>query len=203
MLTTYEHNNNTTVQPKTLRRYTLAQYLQREARSNDKHEFYNGHLVKMPNATFQHNLINSNTNFSIQNALIHKGLTQYFVIGDGQKVYIETENIALYPDMIIICETPIFYDGKTHLITNPLVIIEILSKATAHYDRTDKFTLYKLLPSFQEYVLIDARKVNIENRFQLEKDIWKFTHYNDLNTSLHLHSLDIHIALSDIYKRVF
>ena len=84
-----------------------------------------------------------------------------------------------------------------------IVVIEILSKATAHYDRTDKFTRYKLLPSFQEYVLIDARKVNIENRFQLEKNIWKFTHYNDLNTLLHLHSLDIHIALSYIYKRVF
>jgi Uma2 family endonuclease len=187
---------------KLLRQYTLEAYLQREERSSDKSEFYNGNIIKMPNAKFYHNLTTNNTTYAIQNALNTAKLEQYFVLGDSQKVYIEAENTAVYPDALVICEKPEFYQGLEYLLVNPLVVIEVLSKSTAAYDRKDKYSLYKMLPSLQEYVLIDSRKTYVETRYQLEPDIWKSTYYKNLTDIIHLQSLQISIPMTAIYKKV-
>ncbi|MEO0041400.1 MAG: hypothetical protein RL329_848 [Bacteroidota bacterium] len=184
------------------RQYTLEAYLQREARSSDKSEFFNGNIIKMPNAKFYHNLITNNTNYAIQNALYMAKLEQYFVLGDSQKVYIEAENTAVYPDALVICEKPEFYQGLEYLLVNPLVVIEVLSKSTAAYDRKDKYSLYKMLPSLQEYVLIDSRKTYIETRHQVEPDVWKSTYYKTVTDIIHLQSLQISVPMTAIYKKV-
>ena len=88
------------------------------------------------------------------------------------------------------------------MIVNPLVVIEILSKSTAKYDQIDKFSLYKLLLSFKEYVLIDPRKPAVETRFQVEKDLWRFTNYTDTSSLIALQSVDISISMEDIYRKV-
>ncbi|MEN9613455.1 MAG: hypothetical protein RLZZ628_4269 [Bacteroidota bacterium] len=184
------------------RQYTLKAYLQREERASDKSEFYNGNLIKMPNAKFYHNLITNNTTHAIQNALDVAQLEQYFVLGDSQKVYIEAENTVVYPDALVICEQPEFYQGLEYLLVNPLVIIEVLSKSTVAYDRKDKYSLYKMLPSLQEYVLIDSRKSYMETRYQIQPDVWKSTYYKNLTDMIHLQSLQISISMAAIYKKV-
>jgi Uma2 family endonuclease len=187
---------------KALRSYTLEEYLHREEHTIDKHEFYNGQIIKMANSKFYHNLIGSNTVYIIKKAFESSQNDNYMVLGDSQKVYIEAENAAVYPDAIVICEKPEFYKGMESMIVNPLVVIEILSKSTVKYDQTDKFSLYKLLPSFKEYVLIDSRKPAVETRFQVEKDLWRFTNYTDSNSLIQLQSIGISISMEDIYKKV-
>lgn len=184
---------------KTPRIYTLEEYLRREEQTIEKHEFYNGQIIKMANSKFYHNLIIHNITRVIGNILLD---SSYFVLGDSQKVYIEAENAAVYPDALVICEKPEFYKGMESMIVNPLVVIEILSKSTAKYDQVDKFSLYKLLPSFKEYVLIDSRKPAIETRFQVEKDLWRFTNYTESTSSIQLQSIGISISIDDIYKKV-
>lgn len=182
--------------------YTLEEYLRREEQTIEKHEFYNGQILKMANSKFYHNLIGSNTVYAIKKAFEFSQNDNFMVLGDSQKVYIEAENAAVYPDAIVICEKPEFYKGMESMIVNPLVVIEILSKTTATYDQTDKFSLYKMLPSFKEYVLIDSRKSAVETRFQVEKDLWRFTNYADPNTLIQLQSIGISISIDDIYKKV-
>ena len=179
--------------------YTFEQYLKREEGSTEKHEFYNGQIVKIPSSHFYPNLISTNISCSLSNKLID-GF--YYVVGSRQKVYIEAENAAVYPDAIVICEKPEFYKGLESMIVNPLVVIEILSKSTAKYDQTDKFSLYKMLPSFKEYVLIDSRKPAVETRFQVEKDLWRFTNYTESASSINLQSIGISISIEDIYKKI-
>jgi Uma2 family endonuclease len=88
------------------------------------------------------------------------------------------------------------------LLINPIVIIEILSKSPKKYDRTEKFTEYKTLPSFQEYVLIDSSKCHVETRFKEEPNLWRDTIVTDLSASIYLKSIDCSIALSDIYEDI-
>ena len=184
---------------KSPRLYSLEEYLRREAKAVDKHEFYNGIIQKMGNAKFNHNLITSNTSRLLGNALLEM---PFIVLGDGQKIFIESKNVAVYPDCLVICEKPVFYNGLEYLITNPLVVVEVLSRSTAQYDRTDKFSLYKTLPSFKEYVLIDSLGCEVETCFREEPDLWRFKTETDLAASVTFRALGVSIALSDIYRKV-
>ena len=168
--------------------YTLDEYLKREAKSVDKHEFYNGEIIKMPNAKFYHNLTSHNISTAIKIAakLLSK---KYLIVGDGQKIYIEPENVSVYPDGLVICEEPIYFNNQEFLLTNPLLIVEILSRSTQSYDRKGKFELYTNLPSLHEYVLVDPRRHFVETRFREEPDLWRIKTEKDPNQSVLLRSL--------------
>jgi Uma2 family endonuclease len=199
-------NGNVAIKPsltlRTPKAYTLEQYLLREERTLEKHEFFDGKIIKMPNAKFKHNLIATNVSFAIKLAL-RGSSTRYLVVGDGQKIYIPTENIAIYPDGIVICEQPIYYDNQEYLITNPLLVIEVLSRSTQSFDRGGKFDLYKSLPSFKEYILIDSRKYAVETRFQVSEEMWRMRPaVTDKTQSVFLESIGIQLALEDIYENI-
>jgi Uma2 family endonuclease len=181
--------------------YSLWEYLAREERAKDKHEFYNGIIAKMANAKFNHNLIAMNMAHALLNALKKTG-KKYLVLGDGQKVYIESENIALYPDALVIFEKPIFFEGRQDMLVNPIMIVEVLSRSTSLYDRTSKFDFYQEIPSFKEYVLIDSKKIKVETRYREEQDLWRITAYTTENQQIKLKSLDIFVEMDDIYENV-
>lgn len=181
--------------------YTLWEYLAREERAKEKHEFYNGIIVKMANAKFNHNLISLNTAYSLKIAV--KGLSEKFIVlGDNQKVYIEAENVAVYPYALVISEKPIFYQNREDILLNPVVIVEVLSRRTSLYDKTAKFDLYKSIPSFKEYVLIDPKKMSVETRYREEIDLWRITSHNAESQKLNLKSLGITLEMNDIYENV-
>lgn len=181
--------------------YTLDEYLRREEKSVDKHEFYNGQIVKMPNAKFYHNLTSGNVCAAIKIAvkLLSK---KYLVLGDGQKIYIEPENISVYPDGLVVSEAPIFYKDQEYLLTNPLLVVEVLSRSTQAYDKQGKFDLYTNLPSFHEYVMVDPKRYFVETRFREEEDLWRIKTEKDPTKSVLLRSMGISISLEDIYENV-
>jgi Uma2 family endonuclease len=181
--------------------YTLWEYLAREERSKDKHEFYDGKIVKMSNAKYNHNLIAANMLHFLRIEL-YKKEKKYIVLGDGQKIYVELENVAVYPDAIVIFEKPVFYQERTDILLNPIVIVEVLSRTTALYDRTAKFDLYQTIPSFKEYILIDHKKISVETRFREADDLWRVTKYYNENLKVNLKSLEVELAMNDVYENV-
>jgi Uma2 family endonuclease len=181
--------------------YTLQEYLAREAQSPQKNEFYNGQIIQMPGSKFKHNEISANMISLVKWAI--KPLPQKFrVITSDQKIYIEAENIAVYPDVLVICEAPQYWNQREDLITNPLLIVEVLSRSTRKYDRGDKFMLYQLLPSFKEYVLIEQNKPCVESWFQQSDKTWNKLIVNGLESTIPLRTLGISIALEDIYENI-
>lgn len=181
--------------------YTLEEYLLKEERSVSKNEFYNGQIIPMPGAKYNHNKIALNTIIAIDKAI--SNLETYFeVINSDQKIYIAAANTALYPDAIVICEKPEFCQGRTDLITNPMVIVEVLSRSTRRYDQKDKFALYQLLPSFKEYITIEQHKPHVESWFRQDEETWKINRSTELIQSIPIRSLGVELLLSDIYKRI-
>ncbi len=181
--------------------YTLEAYLLKEERSVSKNEFYDGQIIPMPGSKYAHNRISLNTIIAIDKAI--SGLATYFeVLHSDQKVYIEAENTALYPDALVISEQPEFWQGRTDLITNPVVIVEVLSRSTRKYDLKDKFSLYKLIPSFKEYITIEQNKPGVESWFKQDEETWKINRFTELNQALHIRSLGVNIPLAEIYKRI-
>ena len=181
--------------------YTLNEYLQFEEYSEEKHEYHNGKIIKMGNTKFYHNLVATNTSRAIGNAT--DSLNQRFlVVGDGQKIYVEPKNKVVFPDGLAVFEAPEFYDKSQVLITNPLLVIEVLSPRTEKYDESGKYDLYRLLPSFKEYMLIDPRKFSIETRFETETGVWKTDTQTDSKGSITLRSLGVSLQLVDIYQNI-
>lgn len=203
----YNDNNFTThslavLKPvKEPRLYTLAEYLQREERSKDRHEYFNGIITKRTMAKGPHNIIVASTTTALNNALDAMD-KEYSVFGSQQLVYFPELNFSVYPDVLAVAETPKYWDKNEVLLINPLLIIEVLSRSTRTYDRTDKFKEYKTLPSFQEYLLIDPDKCHIETHFREEPDLWRDKSYKKMEDVIHLKSVGCSIEVRSIYKKI-
>lgn len=183
------------------KKYTLAEYLTREVRSLHKHEFYNGEIVRMAGAKARHNQIAANVTGALKYAL--RPLPRKFIVyNSDQKVYIESENVGVYPDALVICEEPQFWQGREDLIINPLLIVEVLSRSTASFDKSGKFLLYEQLSSFQEYVLVEQNYPRVESWFRQTSTSWDKTVQLEVDAVIQLRSIGVSLPLSEIYEHV-
>jgi len=184
---------------KPVRKYSLAEYLQREAQSEHKHEFINGQIVKIPNSRYTHNLIA--TNFSTALSIATDELEKtYHIVGSYQKIYFPSLNDGVYADALAVCEKPLFWDDNELLLINPILVVEVLSKSTQRYDRTGKFSKYKTLESFKEYVLVHQDQHYAEVWYRERPGLWHESITTDLNGTLTLQSLGVEISMKRIYK---
>lgn len=186
---------------KASRVYTLEEYLRKDERSPERLEYYNGKIIQIPMARGPHNIITANT-ITILNNKINEIDADFTVFTNNQKVYLPALNYGLYPDALVVSESPKYWDENEVLLTNPLLIVEVLSKSTHKYDRQEKFEEYKTLPSFREYVLIDQTKMQVETRFREEPDLWRFKTYTNPEEPILLKSIGCSINMPAIYKKV-
>jgi Uma2 family endonuclease len=181
--------------------YTFEEYLRREEKATEKHEFYQGKIIKIPGGTYTHSEVTSNTITALKIAV--RPLSKLFRVFDSNlKILIDALDSGVYPDALVICEVPQFWNERLDVIANPLLIVEVLSPSTQAYDRLGKFELYKELPSFQEYVLISTDTPSVETRFREEPDLWRIRTVSDITHSVILRALGVSIPLSDIYENI-
>jgi Uma2 family endonuclease len=181
--------------------YTFEEYLRREEKSVEKHEFYQGKIIKMPGGTDIHSEIAGNMIATIKVAV--RPLPRKFkVYTSDLKIRIESLDSGVYPDALVICEQPEYWQNRHDVIVNPLVIIEVLSPSTQTYDRMGKFDLYKELPSFQEYILVSTDTFSVETRFREEPDLWRIKTETNIENIVNLRSLGVSISMADIYENI-
>lgn len=141
---------------------SIEEYFRAENKSIYKHEYHDGIIKKMAGGTFNHdNLAGKVVTFI--NLFLEENNLLYLVNGSDTKIRIEQYNKFVYPDAVVICEKPEFYQNRKDTITNPLVVVEVLSDSTKEYDRTLKYEYYRTIPSFKEYVLVhqDRKHVSV------------------------------------------
>jgi len=132
--------------------YTFAEYLTLERDSEIKHEFDAGEILAMSGGTARHSALAMNVGFALRGAR-PDGCT---VFQSDMRVRIVATGRATYPDVSMVCG-PIEYDAEdtAHTtITNPVLIVEVLSVTTEKGDRGNKWMHYQRIPSLQEYVLV-------------------------------------------------
>lgn len=180
-------------------RYTLAQYLAIEKKSNIKHEYFENEIFTMAGASDAHNEIFSNLFLHIASKLKGTPCRPY---GSDKRLHIPENSLYTYPDISIYCNglKPSATDKDSSIL--PTTIIEILSESTQSYDRGDKFKLYRDIPSLKEYILIDSEQVAIESFFLNENNNWELEEYASQTEKLCLKSLNMEIAIQDIYENV-
>jgi Uma2 family endonuclease len=182
-----------------IRPMTLEKYFQAEENAVEKSEYHNGFIVKMAGGTFNHDNIASKAIHLLLN-FVEESEIVYFVNGSDTKIRIENHDKVVYADALVVCEKPIFYNDRSDTITNPLLVIEVLSLSTANFDKGLKFEYYKSLPSFKEYVLIhqDAKQVSVFTK--QTDDTWVIKDYKGDETTAVLHALQgCPLALKRLY----
>ena len=183
------------------RRVSLETYLDKEANSLEKHEFYNGKIVRMPGAKAVHNQIAAQFTSALIVAL-EDIKPNHIIYNSDMKIYIPLFNHAVYPDAVVVCEAPEYWNGREDMILNPILVVEVLSNSTEDYDRGNKFMKYKTLDSFKEYVLVRQDKYQVETWHRELPGLWRETIEEDKTKDIKLASLGISISLSKIYKNV-
>jgi Uma2 family endonuclease len=182
------------------RRYTVAEYLELERQTGEKFNYYNGYLVPMPGGTISHSRICINVLQLLANAL--HASSEYEVFGSDQRVAIPEYQLYVYPDVIVVAGLPIRSEHDTQAITNPVLIVEVLSDSTAGYDAGKKFEYLESLPMFREYVLIRQEKPEIKKFFREEADLWHKEIVSGIESEVYFRSIGIGIGLGLIYRRV-
>jgi Uma2 family endonuclease len=178
---------------------TEKEYLDAERLALDKHEYYKGEVFAMSGASIAHNKIFSNIFLDIGNKLKGKNCQPY---GSVLRIHIPKNTLYTYPDISIICGDPETTDANFDTITNPSVIIEILSSSTRNYDKGEKFTLYREIDSLQEYILIDSERIMVEKFIRNSDNSWQLTEYKSMDKSFAITTLTIEIQLAAIYEGV-
>lgn len=179
--------------------YTIAEYIALEEVSEMKHEYRSGRVYAMSGGTINHGIIGGNIFRVLGNTIENEG-KDCIVINSDVKIFSEKDDVFVYPDTTIVCGGMETSEKEKNAITNPMIIVEVLSKSTGNYDRGDKFRLYRSFPSFKEYILIDQDKPVVDILFRDENNQWRFASYVGLEANVYINSLDIHIPMTKIYK---
>ena len=177
------------------RHYSIDEYLEREATSDQRHEYLHGMIVAMSGGTGDHNTITLN---------LYRAFDS--VRGRGCRAYVIDMRVAMpsglytYPDLVAICGAPVMLPRKGTTITNPIVIAEVLSQDTARYDRGKKFEMYKSIETFRDYLLINQDVIDVEHRWR-DGDLWQSARYAR-DQSFTLAGIPLTIAVDPLYEDV-
>ena len=174
--------------------YTVQEYLDLEREAEFKSEYWGGQIYAMSGGTATHSELSAR--------LVHL-LSRYCpedcrVYDSNLKVYVEQSDVCVYPDAMAICEQqPQFWNGQTDLVTNPSIVMEVLSRSTARYDRNMKSGYYRSIPSLQHSLLISQDRVSVEWFARQDDRTWIATNY-----SKESNVLPFQIPVAEIYKRI-
>ncbi len=181
------------------RYYTPDEYLTQEEVAEFRSEYRDGEIVSMTGASINHNQIAGNVYAFLKFMLRKTDIKPY--IGD-LRLWIPQYRQYTYPDVFLIQGQPVFQERRTDTITNPCLIVEVLSKSTKDYDRTDKFRYYRSIPQLQEYVLINQYKIEIEHYTKADGNSWLFRAYEANTDKIALASINLEMTIEDIYENV-
>jgi Uma2 family endonuclease len=178
---------------------TPEEYLEKEAISLDKHEYFQGEVFAMSGASISHNVISMNCSFDLKLKLKGKPCKPY---GSDLRVHIPANTLYTYPDLSVICNEIEKTNDKFDTIKNPTVIFEILSKSTRNYDQGEKFALYRQIESLKDYILIDTDEVKVIKHSKNTDNSWNLIEYKSINDAFLISSLGIEMELTSIYDDV-
>jgi Uma2 family endonuclease len=179
--------------------YSKEEYLALEECASYKSEYVNGEIFAMAGGSLNHSIICLNVNWAIREIIARKDCIG---LESNVKVEIQRGKQYLYPDAMVVCGKIEFAPNRTDTITNPILIIEVLSPTTEVFDRNKKFAAYRTLPSLREYVLVYQDEPQIEAFFKEDAKTWRYTVARELDETIRLLSLECDLALREIYRKI-
>ena len=180
-------------------RVTEAMYLAMERASEVKHEYLDGEVWAMAGASPRHNALAVAVGSHLYTALRGSACRP---LSSDQRVHVPATGDYCYPDVTVICGEPSYHSADPDSITNPKLIVEVLSRSTAKHDRGEKFDDYRSIESFEEYVLLAQDAVRVEVRRREGPRRWSIEEHGAGET-IALRSLGVTLDVDGVYEGVF
>ncbi|MFN2453617.1 MAG: Uma2 family endonuclease [Pyrinomonadaceae bacterium] len=185
-------------QPK--QHHTLEEYFALELANTEKYEFWNGEVFCMSGASLAHNQIARNLGTAIDTQLRERGCQTFPA---DLRIKVPSYPPYRYPDLTALCEQPVIEKiGGLDMLVNPALIVEVLSPSTEAFDRGDKFTYYKSIASFSEYLLIAQHRPHVSQFIKQDNGVWTFMEFNALTDEVQCACVPCVLALGEIYRDV-
>ena len=175
------------------------EYLALERQSETKHELVNGEIVAMSGASPVHNLLSMNLGRLLGDLVQARPCV---VLSSDQRVHVPATGLFAYPDVTIVCGRPELHPEDDHTLTNPTVLVEVLSDSTEAYDRGAKFAHYQSIATLQEYVLVSTRDRRVEHYRRQGSGQWLLTVHVDADARVAFPALGGEIPLARVYDKV-
>ena len=171
------------------------EYLKGELISDIKHEYVDGEVYAMAGASKKHNRISGNIFLKIENSLRQNNSPCITYTSDMKVKVVNISKSFFYPDIVVVCEN----NDDDYYQNSPVIIVEVLSKSTGKYDKSNKRLSYFNIPTLKEYVLIEQDSCEIVV-FEKVKG-WQSSYYF-LGDEITFKSIDITVSVEDIYYQI-
>jgi Uma2 family endonuclease len=181
------------------KKYTPEEYLELERQAEYKSEYFDGEIFARAGASEEHNLIAGNIFASLHSQVRKHGCRAYI---SDMRIDMSKKGLYAYPDVVVVCGASEFSDRHKDNLTNPKVIIEVLSKSTEAKDRGFKFMRYRKLDSFAEYMLVSQDSLHIEHYARQSNNRWVLTEISGLESNVKLASIGCDLRIADIYEGI-
>jgi Uma2 family endonuclease len=182
------------------RKYTLDEYLELDRSADARYEYWNGEIFSMSGASESHDQINVNLIVSLRPKLREQSCR---VFSADMHLLVPAAPPYRYADLSIVCAQPVFEKiGGVDALKNGVLIVEILSETTEAYNRGDKFTYYKSIDTFREYLLVAQHRPHVTQYVRQEDKSWSYREINDISAGLTLPSVACELSLIEIYQDV-
>lgn len=175
-------------------RFERQDFLAWESTQSEKHEYWQGEIFAMSGARQVHVIVSFNVAALLKAHLRGSRCRTYMV---DMQLEVEAADAIFYPDVMVSCDPADL--AADRVLRAPKLIIEVLSDSTAAYDRGNKFASYRMLPSLQEFVLIDPDRRTVEIFRRTENNDWLLA-TNDSARGLILHSVELDAPLEAVFE---
>lgn len=178
-------------------KYTLEEYFELEKSTDEfRFEYFDGKVIEKSDDSARHSIIQVNLIYCLRSV-------KKDVWTSSMRIKVPNFPPYRYPDLSVVKNNSVFEKiGGIDVLTNPTIIFEIFSESTADFDRGYKFTYYKSIPSFTEYILIAQDRPHISQFVKQAENSWVNHEFNDINETFYLESLECKLALTEIYENV-
>jgi len=180
-------------------RLSPEEYLIRERLAETKSEYYQGEVFAMAGASENHNLIVANVVSCLVSGLRHRDCRVY---PSDMRLLVSSTGLYTYADVMVVCGKSVLAETQGDVLTNPLLIIEVLSESTKDYDRGGKFHQYMRIPSLQEYLTVSQTETLIDQSIRQDDNSWLIREITPASSHVPLRSLGIELDFSDVYDKI-
>ena len=188
--------------------YTVEEYLAFEREAVERHEYLDGLIYAMAGESSEHGDISLNIAADLHAQLKGKDCRARdkdtkVRSGPTPKQKYSAKGLYSYPDVLVICGEPQYLDDHRDVVTNPKVIIEVLSPTTESFDRGEKFDRYDFWnPTLSDYLLVSQDQPRVEHFIRQDDGNWTRIVYRGLKSKAIIKSIGCALKLADIYDRV-
>lgn len=178
--------------------YSVEEYFELDNNGETRYEFYEGEVFAMAGTTKNHNLITDNIRDFLKAVFRPKGCD---VFSESVKLEAIKNTYYPHPDVMVSCDDRDKEDE--YIVAYPSILVEVLSKSTAEYDKDFKLKKYKKIASLQHYLIVSQYECSVElySRTQ-HPDVWLYQTYEEMNETVSFERLHFTMPVSAIYEAV-